>query len=194
MDGNDRAQTHTLEAIIASFIIISTIVFALNATVVTPLTTSTSNQHIENQQQSMAEGVLRHSSATGILQHQLLYWNEDKRRFVNSTQTGYHGHYPDTPFGDILGDVFEDRRVATNVYITFERVDGGTGTKRVIYNGNPSDNAVSATETVVLYDDMELTGPTDTTLENTTDYYTSDMYPDSAIYNVVTVRVEVWRI
>ncbi|NOR48135.1 MAG: hypothetical protein GQ533_08855, partial [Methanosarcinaceae archaeon] len=50
--GNDQlAQMHTLEAVMASTIMVMVIVFAVQATSLTPLTSSTANAHIEAQLQ-----------------------------------------------------------------------------------------------------------------------------------------------
>ena len=72
MVSEDRGQAYTLEAIIASVLLISSLVFALQVTVVTPLSASTSNQHIENQQRASAAGVLTAAQETGALKDAVL--------------------------------------------------------------------------------------------------------------------------
>ncbi len=62
-----RAQAHTLEAIVSGMLLLASLVFALQMTAVTPLSASTSSQHIENQQQAIGHGVLASAVAEGAL-------------------------------------------------------------------------------------------------------------------------------
>ena len=71
-----RGQIYTLEAVIAAVLLVSSLVFALQVTAVTPLSASTSNQHIENQQRASASGVLTAAEEAGILQDAVLFWND----------------------------------------------------------------------------------------------------------------------
>jgi len=59
---DDRAQAHTLEAFAAAILLVAALTFALQATAVTPLSASTSNQHIENQQRAVATDLLATSA------------------------------------------------------------------------------------------------------------------------------------
>ncbi len=199
---NDTSgQAHTLEAIAAGAIIIATIIFAIQATAITPLTISTSHQHIETQQKKMADGALENAKySTGpddmsALEEALLYWDTDEQEFYGATPEGYLGEYPDNEFGDVLEETFGDRRIAANVYVTYSRPGGGSGTETMVEMGEPSDNAMTATTTVVLYDDDELTAPGETeAIGETPAFYAPDAYEDSKVYNVVEVRIVVWRI
>lgn len=67
-----RGQAHTLEAFAAALLLISGLIFALQATAVTPLSASTSNQHIQNQQQLIASDILTTSAENETLQDALL--------------------------------------------------------------------------------------------------------------------------
>lgn len=194
-------QVHTLETIFAAGLIIGTLIFAVQATAITPLTISTSHQHIETQQKKMADGVLENAKYTedpnevSALEEAILYWDTDEQRFYNGSPDGHLGSYPDNEFGDLLEDTFEDRRIATNVYVTYSRDGGGSGTKQMLHMGEPSDNAMSATTTVVLYDDHEITAPGETqAISDTPAFYAPDAFEDSNVYNVVEVRIVVWRI
>jgi len=123
-----RGQAHTLEAIIASLLLLSSIVFALQITAVTPLSASTSNQHIENQQQASAEGILSMTKESGALEDAVLFWNASGDRFHNTTvATDYYTRTMPTEFGRILERSFGERGIAYNVYVTY-LTDGGSGT------------------------------------------------------------------
>lgn len=198
---DDRAQAHTLEAFAAAILLVAGLVFALQATAVTPLSASTSNQHIENQQRAVATDMLETSAENGDIAEAVLYWNPENETFASShpefeyyTQAG-----PPIAFGETLNGTFLDRRVAFNVAIRYETANG-IAIQRMVYMGSPSDNAVSATRTIPLADDANLTAPgyenrTLYQLSNETDpatFYAPDVGSGAAYANV-EVRIVVWR-
>lgn len=196
-----RGQAHTLEATIASLLMLSAIIFALQMTAVTPLSASTSSQHIENQQRATAEGVLATAVEEDALKPALLYWNDSTDRFHDSmvdSESNYTGgsRYPDNQFGQLLSRTFSDGGIAYNVNLYFN----GTTTKPVqyIFSGEPSDNAVAATRTVAIYDDDPLYDADGT--ENSTTVASSDYnslgFSDSGgnLHTTVRVEVVVWQI
>ncbi|QZP37781.1 DUF7288 family protein [Halobaculum magnesiiphilum] len=192
-----RAQAHTLEGFAAAVIVLSGVLFALQATAVTPLTASTSNQHIENQQAAVAEGTLAAAEANGTLAPALLQWNSSGERFIGSGSDGvYTGRGPPTPFGHTLNETFGEDRIAFNVEVSF-RTPGGRGRTRMVYMGSPSDNAVAATRTVVLFDDDPVGDGSGTLAEVASDpdreFYADDT-DDGPLYGVMEVRIVVWRI
>jgi hypothetical protein len=198
----DRGQAITLEAIVAGLILLSSVVFALQMTAVTPLSASTSSQHIENQLSASAEGLLAASVEDGSLERALLFYNETSSTFIGATYQDYYaGSPPDNAFGDRLAWAFDRRGIAYNVYVTYDVGSVGRE-RRMIYRGQPSDNAVSAQTTVVLTDDAPLYHDPDTDgvaepqsgTDLETDYFMSDQSPTTALYNVVNVEVVVWRI
>jgi len=196
---SDRGQAFTLEAITASLLLIGGLVFALQATAVTPLSASTSSQHIENQQQAAAEGVLTTGLDDGSLRRALLYWNDS----ANDGSGGFHdareeGYYVDkTPanaFGRSLNRTFTSRNIVVNVYIYYEE-DGREKRQRMVYRGEPSDNAVSASTTVTLYEGARLYAedgsPATTTVTDDTFYAPNATSGGS--YNTLRVELIAWR-
>lgn len=196
----ERGQAHTLEAFTAALILITSVVFALQGTAVTPLTASTSSQHIGNQQGAVAAGVLATADENGTLVPSLLYWNESGGRFYGGTVAGAYGSGgPPTPFGTLLNRTFLDRGIAVDVNVHYLREGGSRRQRRMVNLGTPSDTAVAATRTVTLFDDDRLYvegdpigRPTGSTLENAS-FYAPDVDPEGPIYNVVVVEVTVWR-
>ena len=192
----DRAQAHTLEAITASLLLLSSLVFALQITAVTPLTGSTSSQHIENQQAAVAEGVLASAAENGTLTPTLLYWNESERNWHGATSDGYVGGPPPTAFGDTLEEVFLDRGIVFDLTVYY--IDGSGDRRRaaVVDLGEPSDHASTARRTVTLADDDPLRDPdgsaSNTTLSNAS-YLAPDADPEQTLYSVVEVELVVWR-
>nr|WP_303650194.1 hypothetical protein [Halalkalicoccus sp. NIPERK01] len=186
-------------------LLVAGLVFASQATAVTPLSASTSNQHIENQHRAVANDLLAVTAEDGSLREAVVYWNtsEGDGGFINSSEERayYTGTPPeDHPLYGTLESFFAERHLAYNVDVSYQRGPEATdrSTQPMVVMGSPSDNAVSATRTVVLYDSTEL--PTEgeeetkTLAEVENEFYADDIDPDSQVYNVVEVRIVVWRL
>jgi len=193
-----RAQAHTLEATVAGLLMLSSLIFALQMTAVTPLSASTSSQHIENQQQATGEGVLAAAADQGVLKPAVLYWNNSSARHHDvGVQRYYTSGPPDNRFGEMLDRAFNDNGIAYNVYFRFQNDNGEAITRRYVYSGVPTDNAVTATHTVMLNDDDPLYGADGTpTTDRLGDENVTYPMPDTGANSYNTVRVEVvaWRI
>ena len=193
--GADRGQALTIEAVASGILLLVAVGFALQMTAVTPLSASTSSQHLENQLESSAEGVLAATAESGALRDAVLYWNESEEKFHNATGDDYYrSGPPDTEFGDALNRAFGDRNIAYNVIVHYQ-LDGERFTQRMIYQGRPSDHAISASHTVALMDTYNLTEPDGAPeLQRSSSYFIEDDAPDDPLFNVVRVEVIAWRI
>ena len=198
----DRAQIHTLEAFLAALLLVAAILFATQATAVTPLSASTSNQHIENQHRAMTTDLLAVTHENGSLEGGLTYWNTTHGEKFNDSNTdlGYYTHVPpeENPLHEPLKDAFGEGQLAYNVEVTYLTDAENTSTQTMIHMGTPSDNAVTATKTVVLYDDDEISWEDEArTLGELYDDEPGNFYApnvdDSTLYNVVEVRITIWR-
>ena len=193
MGERDRGQAYTLEAFIAALLLISSLTFALQVTAVTPLSASTANQHIENQQRSSAAGVLAAADERSALEEAVLYWDHENGTFHDPTRLDYYtNEYPPNDFGEVLDRAFGGRGLAVNVFV---HTEGDRRPQPMVYHGEPSDNAASASRTVTLYDDdpVRLEDGTPGQEVSEVSFYTSDAHDDSQVYNVVRVEVVVWR-
>ena len=204
--GIDRGQAHTLEAVTAALILLGSIVFALQSTAVTPLSASTSSQHIENQQAAMGEGVLAAAAADGSLEDTVLYYNDSNGCFHGSRACpsyAYTDGGPPTAFGQTLNETFRDRGIAFNLNVLYlDEATEGTGARdyekrRIVHFGDPSDHAVTVRQTVTLYDDDRLRDADgqkrDTTLDEAEAFYAPNVEEETSVYTVVQVEVEIWR-
>ena len=196
-----RAQAHTLEGVVAGLLLVSALVFAYQVTAVTPLSGSTSSQHIENQQRAAAEGVLQTAEESEALRRAVLFWDGNKFRGADNGQHYTNKQTPPNRFLDALSRAFEDRGVAFNVHVVYVDSGGARHRQRMVHRGEPSDNAATATTTMTLYDDDVLYADPDGDFvaEATSDdldggsFYAPDAGPSSIVYNVVVVEVTVWR-
>jgi len=192
-----RGQVHTLEAFTAALLVVSGVLFALQATAVTPLTASTSNQHIENQHQTAAADVLSAAAENGTLRSAVTFWNPADSAFVGAGGRGFYANGgPPNAFGAALNDTFGDlstagRRIAYNVEVRYRTADNETRKQTMVYMGSPSDNAATATRTVALADDTPLSGASGTV--SSAEFYAPDAAPNASFYNVMEVRIVVWQ-
>ncbi|MEZ5335578.1 MAG: hypothetical protein R2741_10245 [Methanolobus sp.] len=194
--GDSRAQMHTLEAVMASLIMIGVIVFAVEATSLTPLTSSTANAHIEAQLQTIGQDMLSALSYEGHshssdLKNDVKNW--DGKEYVwNGTayESRYSSHtaLTNSSLQEILEFIAIPRGIAHNVHFTWVDSNGLVAGRAYIYNGDPSDNAVIISKKVVL---------SDYDIGNTTSFVTSTGIPDSDsgsdFYNIVNVKMTLWR-
>ncbi|GAB7091539.1 hypothetical protein JCM18237_18100 [Halorubrum luteum] len=201
---DDRGQAHTLEAFVAALLLVAGLIFATQATAVTPLSASTSNQHIENQEAVGAADVLATTKERGDLKRGLLYWEDGE--FVESGDPGYYTSMVNEthPLHAPFDEAFDARRVAFNVDV-YALEGGDRERQRVVDMGEPSDNAATASVRLPLYTDDRLweseeagdgafTGPT---LGDTADhdYFASAGGEDGDIlYTVVEVQITAWQI
>lgn len=194
-----RAQAFTLEAVVAGLLVLTSLVFALQVTAVTPLSASTANQHIENQHRAAARGVLGVAADRDVLEPAVLYWNATGTRFHDATaDPSYVNKPPTNEFGEILASAFSGRGVAFNVNVVYQDAAGNSVRQPMVFRGVPSDNAVTAARTVALFDDNVLYDasgdPTTATIgDSSVDFYVPDVEPNNGVYNVVRVEVVVWR-
>lgn len=201
-----RGQAHTLEAFVAGLLVLSGVTFALGTTAVTPLSASTSNQHVGNQERAAAVGVLEATEADGSLVDALVYWNatpdqDGNGEFYGANNSDGAGYAtgPPNEFGRVLNETFGDRRAAFNVVVvSFDRNDSRTATS-MVRMGVPSDDAVTASRQVVLYNDTTFSSPESGNVSAAAAdpdrrFYAADVDPGHRLFNVVEVRITVWRI
>lgn len=209
-----RGQAHTLEAFTAALLVVTGLLFALQATAVTPLSASTSNQHIENQERAMAADVLAIADDSGALEDAVLNWSGDS--FSGTDASGMYANPTNLsafgPFGAMVNQTFLAEGIAANVYIRYQGTGEGfpggeppadrrctqnvTGSYcAMVYMGTPSDNAVVATRTVVLVDNDVLTGTNRSVADAAAanEYMAPDAATGSPLFNVVEVRLVVWQ-
>ncbi len=194
---NDRGQAHTLEGIAAAILVLASVIFALQVTAVTPLTASTASQHIENQQQGAANGLLAMADEQHILRETVLYWNASGAKFHGSgNETYYTSGGPPTEFGHHLNETFSENGIAFNVYLKYLTEDGQQRERTLVDLGRPSDHSVVVHRSVPIYDDDHIRDAdgslNSTTVEETT-FFAPDVDPDSHLYNVIQVEVVIWR-
>lgn len=193
------------EAISASVLLLTAVIFAQSITAVTPLTASTASQQVENQQGELAKSFITIANDTGLLRDALTYWDTSEGEFHNASAgptIGYRGEVPPNSLGDEIEDYFVSEGIGVKMDITYyeENTSGELEQETISYLdiGAPSDHAHRASTTVEIYDDDPIIAQdgseTSDTVSDVSNFYMDDVSPNSNLYNTVTVEVTVWQI
>jgi hypothetical protein len=206
---DDNAQLHTLEGVASATIILLVIIYAIDATSLTPLTSTSSNVHIEKELEFIGQDILNYLdySEPGYgskLKNDITNWNgssytwngsaymvpENRNLVLNNSLTS------------ICIQTLNKRGIAHNVELTFiENSSMLPVTKTMIYNGDPSNNAVIVSRKIVLQN----TGSKYGTIQRNDDLgkdedsiiteneIIKDVDPSTNFYNIVEVKIVMWR-
>lgn len=210
-----RGQTWTLEGVAASVLVLAAVVFILQSSIITPLSASTTNQYLEERQQELATDVLSGAASQGELREAILYWDPDERRFHGAGESGYTSGemlaVRGLELGERLSDGFRQRGISYNLYVrsptpeeTPAETPAGAGRfgsdrESLVYQGVPSDSAVSASTYITLYDDDVLLAADGSETDDRLDDSAANFYADEAassdgsVYTVVEVEIVVWQ-
>lgn len=196
-----RGQAYTLEGVVAAGLLIGALVIVTQSAALTPLSASNTDYQIQYQQQLHATDILDTSKENGALREALLYYDADNSTFIGSpeTQTHYTAPPTDTRFGQTLTDVFINRQTAVNVNIHWIDTTGAENTVRYLDMGEPSDSAITATQSIVLTKDDHVAAPAETTLgdiarDENLEYAVSEGIQTDYMYRTLKVEITVWRI
>jgi hypothetical protein len=174
---SDRAQAYTLEAVVGALIITSSVVFALNATVLTPSTTGEVSPEARDSLRQQATDILATTAdnETFDLSTLVRYWDPARRTFyqAQTPDRGYGSAPPPKQFGTLLRRTFTDSGRLYNVEVVYlvgqSEPTCGSGSPAsstyppatesitMVQRGTPPEDAVVATHTTTLFDNQTLT-------------------------------------
>lgn len=189
----DQGQIYTLEALISVTIIMGIIVFSVQATSLTPLTSSTANAHVETQLYTLGQDILNtldysQNDEISDLKNDILYWdgkgyNWNSVNYVNGNQT-----LTNSSMAAVLESTMVPRGIAHNVDITWIDNNGNTITLPYIYNGQPSNNAAVISKKVLISN-------SDISVQSqfVADTGIGDADPNTDFYSLIEVKLTMWR-
>jgi hypothetical protein len=189
---DDKAQMHTLEGVAAATIMLLVIIYAIDATSMTPLTSSTANVHVETELQVLGQDILSaldyaEPGYNSKLKNDVTNWSG--KEFVWSgtkyVENGNTSNSLSNNLTNILNATLVTQGIAHNVELTF-LADNGTSfsSQKMIYNGDPSNNAVIVSRKIVLQN---------SDFNPSSDYPIKDIDPSTNLYNIVDVKLILWR-
>lgn len=208
----ERGQAYTLEGFIGAMVVLMAVLFALQSAVITPTTGGAGERAVQAQlQQETADALAiaaeNHGQGeNGSLSYMIRYWNDSSNTFHGANATESDTYDPRTFDRDefVLGQVLSERYTQQGRYYNVELVyenDSEIERTQLVDQGSPPERAVTASRTVTLYENDELTAPSsrDQGINLTEAYHDheypippADNGPDDPVYNVVEVRVIVW--
>jgi hypothetical protein len=194
-----KGQIQTVEAITAAIILLSILALVVQATSVTPLTASFTNQHIKLELQNMGMDALAtldetstsftSESMPSMLKESVVQWatayhydwytwtGTKYSSLTDPTRPNFH-----TPLGDTFSYLLKYYGIAYNVEVRYTDLNGQILNSKMIWNGNPSENSVTVSRIVTFNDNDNLPG----------DGLIKDISLGSELWNVAEVRVTMW--
>lgn len=201
----NRGQAYTLEGFISAMVVLTALLLALQSVVITPTTGGLADRTVQEQIQQETQDALTVAAAadTEDLSYMARHWEENGGgEFEGADQSGPEGYdtYTTEAFRDrfVLGEILYDRFAAAgwsyNVELHYEDDTGAPANRSLVYQGSPPSDAVTASYTVALYENQQVTTSSSDTLDDAESAGWAPIPSDSEdhIYNVVEVRVIVW--
>ncbi|MDP2216237.1 MAG: hypothetical protein Q8J68_02980 [Methanolobus sp.] len=196
LKSSSSAQLHTLEALMALLLVIGVIIYTVQATSLTPLTSSTANAHIESQLQILGQDMLStldyaEYGQDSPLKTDILSWNGKYYTWDSNQYRSTSGdNLSNSSTANILKSVAIGRGIAHNVEFAWIEEGGTMRTMPYIYNGEPSDNAVVITKRVLL-SDSDFPDKDPTSFRKSSGILDADQSTD--FYNLIDVKLTLWR-
>lgn len=193
MVSEDRGQAYTLEGVLGAILVVTAVVYGLQA-IDTRAWQSQTDQNTQ-QLQNRAGDLLTVAGESGALREATLCYR-DSRRISGSDSPDQRG-----AFEDILNQTFDSQGDQYNLYFSWNGTDQRETTVASSLTVDNVDRAAlsvaTASTTVTLTDDMRQrigddcssTGPK---IENSDGFYIPNVDDRSTVYNVVEVRLVVW--
>ncbi len=195
---DDRGQAYTLEGLVAAVLIASSVILGMQAVDVAPWTSGPDDDMLDSLR-TQGEDTLAVAAENGTLKRAVTCLDGA----APATAAYAPGGDSATALGPMLNETFGNRGYSYNVFLVYQT--GETTTEKLVYpetEQEPRNGVVTVSRTVALYDGTpahETTsdgcrpaGENLSERDDTGAVYLADEHPDSQLYNVVEVRVEVW--
>lgn len=166
---SDRAQTFTLEAVVAAILLLAAIGFALHVVAVSANTASPGDAELRNQHVGIASGVLDEAAANGELEEMIMYWDPENETFhgPDDPDDGFYigelreedaDSDADPPaFAEDFNALFDDRAIRFNIDLYYlDEAGENWERQRLVESGTPGQDGVTIKQHVTLYNHTEL--------------------------------------
>jgi hypothetical protein len=214
VSADGRGQAFTLEGFVGSIVLLTAVLFTLQATVITPTTGGQVSETTRTQLSTEASDLLStladdpDTTFAGAIR----YWDSTAQVFDGAVDvsSGYGADGPPTAmFDGAFEETFGERGYTYNLVFYYRggnvsNVGAGDGSLRLVYRGPPAPDAVTVSQSFALFDnstlDQEVNDDGRQLWEYDTDpddgdegyFPVPDAAPTSPLYNVVEVRLTVW--
>jgi hypothetical protein len=180
---DNTGQMYTLEGAATAIMIVFLVVFIVQASPLTPLTSSASHQQVESQIETSGSDLLI------VLDYvpEGETYSPLKKALVDWTGVEFDGQsstYPNSVSD--LTSVFNRALLADgtayNLVVAYQNDNKKWDSRAMLWNGRPSDNAVLVSRKVVIHDEDAISAS-----------FIPDLSPNSSFYNILDVRLTLWR-
>jgi hypothetical protein len=197
---DEKAQLHTLEGVAASVIMLMVIIYAIDATSMTPLTASTSSVHVESELQTLGQDIFNtldyaEPGYRSDLKYDIMNWT-GQDYIWNGTLYKENGNISSpNNFSNnltrLLKDTLVNRGIAHKVEVVYlinsNNITVPSPSNNLIYAGSPSYNAVIVSRKIVLQDTDNLSDG------NPLKSINADIDLSSNLRNIVEIKLVMWR-
>lgn len=184
---NEKAQLYTIEAIASALLLVMVVIFVLKAAPMTA-TSSSSHQQVEIALTSQGHDLLTildyvpaGSPIPSQLKQAITSWNGMEYPGQAAIPPG-HTNVTAVSFKEALGDAGIVYNLEVNFYTS-----SGISSKTMLWNGKPSDYAVTVSKSIVLNDEDMASNPDLRSIIPDIDSGTTKFY------NIVEVKLTLWR-
>ncbi len=177
------AQMYTLEGAATAIMMIFLIVFIVQASPLTPLTSSASHQQVESQIETTGNDLLivldyvPEGETYSPLKLALIDWTGVEFNGQSSTYPNSVNYTASVFNSALLAD-----GTAYNLVVAYLDENEEWETRAMLWNGRASDNAVLISRKVVIHDEDAISAS-----------FIPDLSPNSSFYNIIDVRLTLWR-
>ncbi|MFC3957419.1 DUF7288 family protein [Halovivax cerinus] len=194
--GRDRGQAFTLEGFASAIIVLTAVLFALQAVVITPTTGGAVDRAALSQEEQEVRDVLLVGAENDDLSELVRNWNTSTKSWDDSTRSSQTGAYNSTEFaatsdfGTIVHEHFANSS-GKSYNLDFITQNGSSRDVEHIVRmgGGSSESVVSASYTVTIHDEQPFTGGSGDVGDSNTNY---PFRPGTDDYTVVEVQLTVW--
>lgn len=185
---NEKAQLYTIEAVASALLLIMVVIFVIKAAPMAPNSSSSSHQQVEAQLTTQGYDLLTildyvpEGNTNSQLKQAIANWNG--MEFSGQAAVRPYGgpiNVTAKDFKEALGDA----GIVYNLEVFFY-TSSGISSRPMLWNGNPSDNAVTVSKSIVLNDE-------DMVSNQDLSSIIPDLDPGTKFYNIVEVKLTLWR-
>jgi len=186
---NEKAQLYTIEAVASALLLVMVVIFVLKASPMTPNSASSSHQQVEVQLMSQGYDLLtvldyvpEGSTGDSQLKQAIASWNG--MEFSGQAAVRPYGG-PTNVTANAFKEALGDAGIVYNLEVFFY-TPSGISSRPMLWNGKPSDNAVTVSKNIVLNDED---------LDSNPDLRSiiPDIDSGTKFYNIVEVKLTLWR-
>jgi hypothetical protein len=197
----NRAQAMSLEAILASFLLVTALTVSLGILVINDGSLGENNNTFnQSEHHESVSSALQVSAELGELKQTLLYWNNTEERFHNTTTENYYTtKNPPTELGKSINKTIKPG-YKSNIYLIYKEDTNNDGNyekqeQTLVNQGDPTENAVAVYYTTTIHDSDKLykaNGKKSSDTISDVTFYAPDI-SSGTTYNTVTIKVVVWE-